>query len=152
MVCNLVEFNDNLTVLIMSLCTKMEKSLNVFRADFYSVVKYSRQILWEICNQVFNCPEQLNRWPCHSLSHSLTKDFTNCHTKNNPIDFRLPRHLIRVMRKHDLTNNLTIFDNFNHFWQFSQFWQSWNYWQFWQQKDNNSNKDNPVTCDIWDTD
>ena len=31
-----------------------------------------------------------------------------------------------------------------------------NCWQFWKQKDNNSNKDNdkdnPGTCDIWDTD
>ena len=31
-----------------------------------------------------------------------------------------------------------------------------NCWQFWQQKENNSNKDNdkdnPGTCDIWDTD
>ena len=27
----------------------------------------------------FSCPQQLNRWPCHSLSHSLTKDFTNWH-------------------------------------------------------------------------
>ena len=52
---------------------------------------------------LFSCPEQLNRWPCHSLTQSLTKDFTNWHTKNNLIDFRHFRHLIRVMRGHDLT-------------------------------------------------
>ena len=42
-----------------------------------------------------------------SLTHSLTKDFTNCDTKNNPIDFRLPRYLIRVMRRHVLTYKKT---------------------------------------------
>ena len=41
------------------------------------------------------------------VTQSLTKDFTNCHTKNNPIDFRPPRHLIRVMRRHVLTNKKT---------------------------------------------
>ena len=42
-----------------------------------------------------------------SLTHWLTKDFTNCDTKNNPIDFRLPRYLIRVMRRHVLTYKKT---------------------------------------------
>ena len=41
------------------------------------------------------------------VTQSLTKDFTNCHTKNNPIDFRPPRHLIRVMRRHVLTYKKT---------------------------------------------
>merc|ERR1712020_378362 len=36
----------------------------------------------------------------HSLTHS--QDFTNRHTKSNLIDFRHFRHLIRVMRRHDL--------------------------------------------------
>ena len=60
--------------------------------------------LSENLKNVFSCPEQLNRWPCHSLTNSLTnsQDFTNWHTKSNLIDFRHFRHLIRVMRRHDL--------------------------------------------------
>ena len=50
---------------------------------------------------IFSCPEQLNRWPCHSLTNSGY--FTNWHTKSDPRDLWLLRHLIRVMRKHDLT-------------------------------------------------
>ena len=42
-----------------------------------------------------------------SLTDWLTKDFTKCHTKNNPIDFRPPRHLIRVIRRHVLTYKKT---------------------------------------------
>ena len=26
---------------------------------------------------IFSCPQQLNRWPCHSLSHSLTHSVTH---------------------------------------------------------------------------
>ena len=33
---------------------------------------------------LFSCPEQLNRWPCHSLTDLLTKDFTNCDKKQQP--------------------------------------------------------------------
>ena len=46
---------------------------------------------------IFSCLEQLNRWPCHSLTHSLTEDFTNWHTKSDPRDLWALRHLIRVM-------------------------------------------------------
>ena len=38
----------------------------------------------------------------HWLTHSLT-DFTNWHTKNNLMGVIHFRHLIRVMRRHDLT-------------------------------------------------
>ena len=30
---------------------------------------------------LFSCPEQLNRWPCHSLTHWLTEDFTTWQKK-----------------------------------------------------------------------
>ena len=50
---------------------------------------------------VFSCPEQLNRWPCHSLTHS--QYFYFWHTKNDPRDLWPLRHLIRVMRRHELT-------------------------------------------------
>ena len=54
---------------------------------------------------LFSCPEQLNRWPCHSLTHSLTQSqyFYFWHTKNDPRDLWPLRHLIRVMRGHELT-------------------------------------------------
>ena len=42
-----------------------------------------------------------------SIGDPLIKDFTDCHTKNNPIDFRPPRHLIRVIRRHVLTYKKT---------------------------------------------
>ena len=55
--------------------------------------------------------EQLNRWYCHSLSHSLTEShfwFWNKYinrtpSKNDPRDLWALRHLIRVTRRHDLT-------------------------------------------------
>ena len=51
---------------------------------------------------IFSCPEQLNRWPCHWLTDSGY--FTDWHTKSDPRDLWPLRHLIRVMRGHDLTN------------------------------------------------
>ena len=42
-----------------------------------------------------------------SLTHSLTEDFTNWHTKNNIIVFIPSRHLIRVMKGHVLTPKKT---------------------------------------------
>ena len=60
----------------------------------------------------FSCPEQLNRWQCHSLTDSVSHIFF-CHTKSNPKDLLSLRHLIRVLRRHDLTEkdlqNLKIF-------------------------------------------
>ena len=38
-----------------------------------------------------------------SLTHWLTEDFTNCHSKSDPRDLWPLRHLIRVMRRHYLT-------------------------------------------------
>ena len=66
---------------------------------------------------IFSCPQQLNRWPCHTLPQSLTH-FYFWHYRATlwPL-----RHLIRVIRRHDLTNilRLTIFwqffDNFQQF-------------------------------------
>ena len=66
---------------------------------------------------------QLNRWPCHSLSDWVTH-FLFLTLKIDPRDQWPLRHLITVMRKHDLTNILT---NLNFFEIFENFWQ---YWQF----------------------
>ena len=58
---------------------------------------------------LFSCPKQLNRWPCHWLTDWLTDSLTDSgyfyfwHTKSDPRDLWPLRHLIRVMRRHDLT-------------------------------------------------
>ena len=97
--------------------------------------------------------------------------------QSDPRDLWPLRHLIRVMRKHDLTNILTIFDNFYIFWQFSKKFTNFdNFWIFLTIFDNFDNFDNfwqlttiftiqtiafailtiektiLETCDIWDTD
>ena len=61
--------------------------------------------------QCFSCPKQLNRWPCHSLTDWLTDwltDSTFCfwHTKSNPGELWPLRHLIRVVRRHDLNEKI----------------------------------------------
>ena len=48
-----------------------------------------------------------------TLSLTDWQDFTNWHTKSDPRDLWPLRHLIRVMRRHDLTN----FDD-NFWWEF----------------------------------
>ena len=98
--------SKNLLAECQSVC-----NFTIYSSFFVSFFKgqFSSELLF------FSCPEQLNRWPCHSLTHWLTdwltdwltKDFTNCDTKNDPIDFRLPRYLIRVMRRHVLTYKKT---------------------------------------------
>ena len=70
---------------------------------------------------IFSCPEQLNRWPCHSLTHSLLL----LPTKSNPTDLWPLRHLWQFL--------MTISDD-NLSWQFlmtifdDKFW--WKFWQF----------------------
>ena len=54
----------------------------------------------------FSCPEQLNRWPCHWLTNSGY--FTDWHTKSDPRDLWPLRHLIRVMRRQDITTKKTM--------------------------------------------
>ena len=75
-----------------------------------------------------------------SLTHSLTQWDTFCFLtlKSDPRDQWPLRHLITVMRKHDLTNILKIFDKFDkfdNFWQFCQFLTIFdnfdNFWQLW---------------------
>ena len=60
---------------------------------------------------------QLYRFPCHSLTdsltHSLTDSLTHCHfwktlPKSTLRDLWPLRHVIRVMRRHDLTNKKTM--------------------------------------------
>ena len=71
----------------------------------------------------------LTDWLTDSLSH-----FCFLTLKSDPRDHWPLRHLITVMRKHDLTNILTIFDNFDNFWQFltilTIFDNFDNFWQF----------------------
>ena len=56
---------------------------------------------------LFSCPEQLNRWPCHSLTHSV-RDLLKTQQQNDPRDLWSLRNLIRVIRTHDLTNKKTM--------------------------------------------
>ena len=76
----------------------------------------------------FSCPEQLNRWPCHSLTHSVT-NFYFCHTKSNPRDLLPLRHLIRVMRRHDLSEkdlpNSEILKDSQKIWKFRERISTW---------------------------
>ena len=58
-------------------------------------------------NLVFSCPEQLNRWPCPlvgwylGLTPLTIRQFTTL--QSDLRDLWPLRHLIRVMRRHDLT-------------------------------------------------
>ena len=64
---------------------------------------------------VFSCPDfrlrQLYTYPCHSLTES--QGFYFLTLKSNPRDLWPLRHLIRVMRRHDLTKKIEFF--FEHF-------------------------------------
>ena len=80
-------------------------SISIFKKEDFLSVK----TLYEAIGCIFSCPKQLNRWPCHSLTHWLTHWLTDWqyfyfwHTKSAPRDLWPLRHLIRVMRRHDLT-------------------------------------------------
>ena len=52
---------------------------------------------------LFSSPEQLNSWPCHSLTHSLRHSQYFYLWQSDPRDLWPLRHLIKVMRRHDLT-------------------------------------------------
>ena len=80
---------------------------------------------WD-CDQIksnilrgFSSPEQLNRWPCHWLSHSLT--FTFALPKSSPRDLRPLRHLISVMRRHYFQKKNHIFRKISYFHFFFRF-------------------------------
>ena len=47
-----------------------------------------------------------------SLTHSLTEDFYFWHSKSDPIDLWPLRHLIRLIKKHNLTNIFNLFEIF----------------------------------------
>ena len=63
--------------------------------------------LFFCCLLVFSCPEQLNRWPCPlvpwfvCLTKLTIRVFTTL--QSEPRELWPLRHLIRVMRRHDLT-------------------------------------------------
>ena len=78
---------------------------------------------FQICFILFSCPNrvcgQLDMWPCHWLTYSLSEPLFDFGTYlSEPTDLWPLRYLIRVMRKHDLTNILIFFFNFDFFWQF----------------------------------
>ena len=52
---------------------------------------------------LFSCPQTAQYVNCHWLTQSVT-DFYFCHTKSNSRDLLPLRHLIRVMRRHELTD------------------------------------------------
>ena len=62
---------------------------------------------WRSITAIFSCPEQLNRWLCHSLTHSLTEWLLILTVQSDPRDLWLLRNLIRVMRRRDLTKKST---------------------------------------------
>ena len=75
---------------------------------------------WPVSTNALHCNVwgQLYRWPCHWLTDWVTESLSHfCFLtlKSDPRDQWPLRHLITVMRKHDLTNILTIVDNFFNF-------------------------------------
>ena len=52
---------------------------------------------------ISRCPEQLNRWSCHSLTESLSHSLTFTFTIQRAILEWPFRHLIRVTKRHELT-------------------------------------------------
>ena len=72
---------------------------------------YCHTLFVSFVNLVFSCPEQLNRWPCHSLSQSVShsQHFNFWHAKSDPRDLWPLRHLIRLMRRHYLTQQNTTY-------------------------------------------
>ena len=91
---------------------------------------------WFLAVQNSSIVDLVTHWVTDWLTH-----FYFCHTKSNPRDLRPLRHLISVMRRHDLTEkdlpnskNLKIFrnsENCKKFWEFSKilriFWYSENF-------------------------
>ena len=77
---------------------------------------------------------QLNMWQCQSVTHLPTFWFWN--TKRHPRHLWPLRHLIRVMRKLDLTNKKTmtktITNTLSEHNQMTILEKLWNYWYFWQ--------------------
>ena len=52
---------------------------------------------------ISRCPEQLNRWSCHSLTESLSHSLTFTFTIQRAILEWPLRHLIRLTKRHELT-------------------------------------------------
>ena len=89
-------------------------------------------------HHLFSCPEQLNRWPCHSLTHSVTFGFDITEWPQRLVTFQTFWWQFLMTIWPFLTN----FDNFWQLRQLRQFLtilkrQSWRlvtfHWlQFWQ--------------------
>ena len=84
---------------------------------------------------IFSCPEQLNRWPCHSLTHSLTFTFAYKEQSYRLVTFETFMTIFDdnfwwqfIMTIFDdnfwwqlLMKILTILDKFDNFWHFWHF-------------------------------
>ena len=58
-------------ITILDWCISVTGIIKKFSIKRKQVHFQQRQVLL-----LFSCPEQLNRWPCHSLTHSLTDSLT----------------------------------------------------------------------------
>ena len=104
-----------------------------------------RELIEKENNPVFNCPEQLNRWPCHWLSPSVSQSltystFTFGHTKSDPRDLWPLRHFTLYQSDEETwpDQHFDIFEKNYNFWQFltifeeknTSCWQVLHFWQF----------------------
>ena len=75
---------------------------------------------------IFSCPQQLNRWPCHWLTHFYFWQVTSD-------KWQFLRFFDNFQQ---FSTILTIWDNFDNFWQFLIVWTIFesfdNFWEFWQ--------------------
>ena len=113
----------------------LSKSLERLSSEFPSSEKSNLPLNFFSCPADSSIGDLVTDSLTDPLTHSLT-DVYFCHTKSNPRDLLPLRHLIRVMRRHDLT----------HFWPSflssffrPPFWPSFLTRQYWR-------------LDIWDTD
>jgi len=95
---------------------------------------------WPLQQIFFSCPEQLNGWPCLSLAWApLTiRVFTTL--QSDPRDLWPLRHLIRVMKGHDLTNKKTMTNT--NTWTMTMT-KTNTFWEHLQRA-------TLETCDLWD--
>ena len=89
--------------------------INLLNLNIYKIFHFCPHMIFDqILNGTpifFSCPEQLNRWPCHSLteslSHSLSQYFYFWHTQSDTRELWPLKHPIRELRRHDLTEKNT---------------------------------------------
>jgi len=79
---------------------------------------------------VFSCPEQLNRWPCHSLTHWLTHSLSHSLT----FTFAIQRAILETCYHWDIWSEwwgdmtwLRKTDQILKIWKFPKFWKFWKF-------------------------